>query len=486
MEDHLTRRTMVTALGAAAVIVAFSPTAHAWATGDADPEGLHAVPALDGELVVDEASLSAAAEDFGRLVHRYPRAVLRPGSVDDVRKMVRFCRKRGIPVAPRGQGHSTYGQAQVENGLVIEMATLAGIDLDGTTARVGAGARWSELLAVSLPQGLTPPVLTDYLELSVGGTLAVGGFGGASHRFGAQTDTVLELEVVTGAGEHAVCSPTQRTALFHAVLAGQGQCAIVVGATVQLAPAPQTVRHYQLRYPSVTALTADQRLVAADNRFEYLEGQIEAATDGSGDWTYTMEAVAFHHGATAPDDTALIGDLSHTDADIQDIPYLDFADRLAPGVEFLKSIGAWYDPHPWWNGFVPDSAVDSFASAAVADLTPADLGPTGLMLLYPFPTSLLGARLLRVPDEPVVFLFSLLKTATPAPGVPSPEAMVEANRALYEDLRDAGGYQYPVGSIPMSRRDWRRHYGDVWKAFAAAKRRYDPANILVPGPGIFR
>ena len=43
-------------------------------------------------------------------------------------------------------------------------------------------------------------MLTDYLELSVGGTLAVGGVGATSIEPGVQSDHVLELEVVTGEG----------------------------------------------------------------------------------------------------------------------------------------------------------------------------------------------------------------------------------------------------------------------------------------------
>jgi FAD/FMN-containing dehydrogenase len=63
---------------------------------------------------------------------------------------------------------------------------------------------------VTLAHRLTPPVFTDYLELSVGGTLSAGGIGGTSPRFGGQVDNVAELEVVTGAGERMVCSPHQR------------------------------------------------------------------------------------------------------------------------------------------------------------------------------------------------------------------------------------------------------------------------------------
>lgn len=41
----------------------------------------------------------------------------------------------------------------------------------------------------------------DFIELSIGGTLSLGGIGSQSFRFGPQVDNVLELQVVTGAGD---------------------------------------------------------------------------------------------------------------------------------------------------------------------------------------------------------------------------------------------------------------------------------------------
>ena len=73
---------------------------------------------------------------------------------------------------------------------------------------------------------------------------------------------------------------------------------------------------------------------------------------------------------------------------------------------FLESTGEWYDPHPWWNMFLPGSATDAFVSGVMADLTEADIGASGVILLYPLRRSALRAPLLRVPDEPVVFLFA--------------------------------------------------------------------------------
>src|SRR5262245_17245323 len=107
------RRRTVLGGAAAAAVIAFDPVGPGWVAGaDATAGGID-VPGLDGELVVDPQSLAEAADDYGHIVHRYPVAVLRPGSVRDIVTMVRFANAHRIRVAMRGQGHSVFGQAQV-------------------------------------------------------------------------------------------------------------------------------------------------------------------------------------------------------------------------------------------------------------------------------------------------------------------------------------------------------------------------------------
>lgn len=481
MEKRLSRRAVLTGLAAGALVVGLDPVTGSWVTEASASDAPHDLPRLDGRVRLDDATCGAAADDFGHLVHRRPLAVLEAASVDDIVTMVGYCGRHGVSVAARGQGHATNGQAQVAQGLVVDMSALNGIEISGDHASVQAGALWSELLHASLPQQLTPPVLTDYLELSIGGTLSAGGVGGASHQHGAQVDNVLELDVVTGAGERVTCSPGRRADLFHAVLSGLGQCAIITRATVRLLPAPVTVRHFQLFYPSLAAMTADQRKVVRDGRFDYVEGQVQAPQDGSPGWLYLLEAVTF----TPGDDGRLLGDLAYTRGTelIDDLAYFDFLNRLAASVEYLKQIGEWARPHPWLNVFLPGSATDALVEDVVGHLTPADIGLSGVILLYPVRRRMFGAPLLRVPDEELVFLFTLLKTASP--GVKDADAMVADNRALYERVQAAGGTQYPVGTIPTTHDDWRRHFGSEWPRFEAAKRKYDPAGILAPGQGVF-
>ncbi|MGW3667650.1 FAD-binding protein [Streptomyces sp. NPDC005141] len=482
------RRTALQGLAVAgAAVVGFDPFTRSWAATAGD-RPLAGLPPLDGSVHTDDASRAAAADDFGHIVHRRPVAVLRPGSVRDIVAMVRFCNRHGISVAPRGQGHATQGQAQVDGGLIIETTPLASIGSVGprsTTVTVGAGAKWSEVARATLAHGLTPPTFTDYLELSVGGTLSVGGIGGQTHQQGAQVDNVRELQVVTGAGDLVRCSPTRHRDLFLAVLAGLGQCAIIVGATLRLARAPETVRHYLLPYDDLRTFLEDQRLLVEEGRFDYVEGQVNPDAGGAFRG-YVIEAVAYGPPAgPAPDDTALLRGLRHDPAGVQtsDLGYYDFLDRLAAGVAALKAAGLWAFAHPWLNLLLPGRSAAALAESLLEDLTPADLGP-GVVLLYPVLRESLHTPLLRTPDDPVSYLLAVLRT-TPPDDTATVDRLLAANRAAYETVHAAGGTHYPVGSVPFGAADWREHFGPAWRRLATARHIYDPRGILVPGQGIF-
>lgn len=483
MKNNASRRQVLQGAIAIAIVVGFDLVNREWVTSASAASEFESLPPLDGILYTDAATRNAAADDFGHLVRRYPTALLKPGSVEDVVRIVRFARSHKLKVAARGQAHSTYGQAQVEAGIVIDLSTLNTIhSIDAEQAEVDAGVLWSQLLLASLKRQLTPPVLTDYIELSVGGTLAVGGIGGASHRYGVQVDNVLSLQVVTGLGNLETCSRTQNRDLFEVVLAGLGQCGIIVRATVRLIPAAQNARVFLLFYNELAALTRDQRLLIAQKRFDYVEGQV--VPDASGGWRYLLEAASFYTPPNQPNNNSLLAGLSYSQGtqQIEDKSYFDFANRLAPTVAFLKESGAWFYPHPWLDLFVPGTAVDRFVGEIVSDLTLADTGQ-GPVLLYPVATDRLTLPLFRVPDEEIVFLFSILRTAPPdARAIAS---MLADNRTFFERNRSLGGYRYAINAIPFSQTDWKQHFHPVWGKLVSAKRRYDPDNLLTPGQGIF-
>jgi FAD/FMN-containing dehydrogenase len=468
-ELQINRRALLTG-AAAATVVALDPAGLGWLT-EADAAPGVQVPGLDGELVVDDE----AADDYGHIVHNKPLAVLRPGSVRDIQRMICFANDHGLKVAMRGQGHSTYGQAQVKAGVVIDSRTLATIHrVDRDRAVVDAGVQWLDLIKATLPKGTNPPVATDYLGLSVGGTLSLGGIGGATSHHGMQTDNVLALEVVTGRGDVVQCKPGDE--LFHSVLGGLGQFAVIARATVKLAPAATTARVFHLFYADLASFTAAQRTALADRRFSYLEGQIAPTESG---WAYQLEGVAYYTPPTEPNNVALMAGLNPVGAEITDMPYFDWLNRI---YDLVQQLAALRLPGPWINVFLPDEATDAYAAHVLATTSPADAG--GVVLLYPVVRALIKQPFTVLPDSPVVFLLAMLRAVSP-PNDADVQRLLRTNRELYDKAHAVGGKHYPVGAIPLTPADWRGHYGARYDEFAAAKRRYDPRNVLTPGQGIF-
>jgi FAD/FMN-containing dehydrogenase len=188
-----------------------------------------------GDVHLGPGATARWTSDFGRMRTVAPLAVVEAESEDDVTRVLAFARSRGLPVTVRGSGHSCNGQT-LGAGIVlvnrVQGATPVTI-LPGGLAEVPAGARWREVERTLNRAGLDVPVLADYLDLSVGGTLSVGCYGVDSIVHGAQVDLVERLRVVRPDGSSLWCSRTENQELFRWSLAGLGQLGVVVRAVIR-------------------------------------------------------------------------------------------------------------------------------------------------------------------------------------------------------------------------------------------------------------
>jgi cytokinin dehydrogenase len=438
-----------------------------------------------GNVSLDADARTAAAHDFGRLIHSQPRGVLKPASGADIASLMRWAKGRGIKVAARGQGHSIYGRALVEDGIVVDMGAMNSIrDIKADRVVVDAGATWRDLLDATLVQGLTPPVLTNYLSLSVGGTIAVGGIGAASSRHGMQTDNVIALDVVTGEGNEVSCSAAENPDLFDGVRAGLGQCGIVTRATLRLVRAPERIRRFQLFYRDLPSLAADQRRVLTEGRFEQLQGAV--LPDGSGGWRYQLDGAVSYGSGSAPDDRAVLSGLSDERgaAVIADLTYHEDALAFGKFENLLRSKGQWSNPQPWLLTFLRGSNAERVAGDILAGLKGDAVGPFGRVACYPLLMRAFHTPLVRLPAEDIVFVFNLIRIPA-SNDAATVERMVAKNRTLFDRIREAGGVQYPVSAFAMSPFDWEIHFGSGWPQLREAKRRYDPGHLLAPGYNVF-
>lgn len=386
----------------------------------------------------------AAAEDFGHMVHRVPVAVAHPRDAEEVAALVQHARQEELPVRARGSAHSVRGKAQCEGGIICDLSALDQIhEMRQEWVSLGAGARWNSVLSVR--RGLTPPVLTDYLDLTVGGTLSAGGIGGASYRHGPQADNVLDLDVVTPSGEIVTCSASVRADIFFGALCGQGDAGIITRATIPLLAAPARVRWYKIPAPDLGTLITWQRHLARNREPGYLEGQIIA--DENGQWTFILEVCSFS--SEPPLDAALLGELAAEpgSAQVEDTSYLSFCDRMQARVRMLAMTGDWFKPHPWLSVFLPSDAAEQYAAQALASLTLDAVGPIPI-LLYPLRRGEVPAPRFPTPAadaDGLFYSFTILRTIPDDPAAIT--AALDHNQLLASTAVDAGGTIYPISAL---------------------------------------
>ena len=472
----LTRRTLLRSAAAGALVVAWSPVSRSWATIGESRCSLHKIPDLDGVLLCDPASRALAADDYGHLVHDEPTAVLRPASVDDIVKIVCFARTHQIAIAVRGQAHSGYGQAQARAGIVIDSSTLARIHgFRSDEVVVDAGVLWRTLIAAGAERGVTPPVLTDYQGLSVGGTLSLGGLDSGPMRHGAIVDNIRELQVVTGEGELVTCSPTRRRQLFHAVLGGLGQCGIIVRATLRMVRAPLMALLVQLRYDDLYANHADLAMLVRDGRLDAFE---QLVTYENGRWVFDFQGAVYFDPPNVPDPASLLDGLQDVVSRrvVAPISYLGWTLRFDPLV--AATLASRRVP---FNSLVPEEAATAFLADEILSRSPAEIGTR--LLQVPGSTVNMHMPLLRMPASEVFITTLLFRThKTEAEGA----AFLADNRRLYDRAVELGAKRYPWDAIPnFTREDWVRHFGDAWPLLRRAKRQYDPDGLLGPSFSIF-
>ncbi|CAI0387325.1 unnamed protein product [Linum tenue] len=522
-----------------------------------------------GTLRTDPTAVSAAATDYGHIVHRRPAAVLHPSSVDDIVKLVNLAydhnvrnhnnnsTSAGLTVAARGRSHSVRGQAMAAaNGVVVDMMRLRTARFDknvnvvvsssskppGPYADVGGEALWIDVLEAALRHGVAPVSWTDYLYLTVGGTLSNAGISGQTFRHGPQISNVHEMDVVTGTGKLVTCSPSTNADLFYAVLGGLGQFGIITRARIALRPAPKKVRWVRMLYSDFSAFTSDQeRLITVhasrkqehdttaevrnhndggglDLELDYLEGSVMVDRGGPpSNWRssffptsdaprivslvaqhrviYCLElainSYTNHHHHLDTELERLLQGLSYVPgfAHSKDVSYVDFLDRVRGGELELQSRGLWEVPHPWLNLFVPKSRIAEFDSGVFKDIVLRRNVTTGPVLVYPMnrnkwderTSAVIPAAAEAEEEEDVFYTVGFLHSS----GHEGWEEVEEQNREIVEFCERSGMGVKQYLAHYATTEEWARHFGPKWTRFRHRKSEFDPMKMLSPGQRIF-
>jgi FAD/FMN-containing dehydrogenase len=184
-------------------------------------------------LLPGDDGYADACTGFNLAFSPRPDAVVRAADAADVVAAVRFARDHGIPVHVQATGHGAHEDWM--GGLLIDVADLGGvsIDPDARTATFGGGVRWGAVVAAAAEHRLAP-VTGSSTSVGAVGFLLGGGFGPFARVWGAGSDRLRSLRVVTGAGELVTASEDEHPDLFWALRGGKGGLGVVVEATVEL------------------------------------------------------------------------------------------------------------------------------------------------------------------------------------------------------------------------------------------------------------
>ena len=220
----------------------------------------------------DDAAREAQARDDSRR-HALPDAVALPQTREQVVALVRACRAHGVPLVARGAGTGTTGAAvPTRGGIAVSFARMnriLEIRAADRCAVVEPGLLNGELQAALQPHGLFWPPDPSSAELcSIGGNLATNAGGPRAVKYGATRDNVLGLVAVTGAGELVRCGGAYSKCasgfdLTRLIVGSEGTLALIVEATLKLAPRPQAQAGLRAFYrDAASAAAAVARLMA--------------------------------------------------------------------------------------------------------------------------------------------------------------------------------------------------------------------------------
>lgn len=174
-----------------------------------------------------------------------PFAVRSCAATDDVAEALAAARRAAQPVAVRSGGHCFAGRSTT-TGVVIDVSPMAGVEVDGDRAVIGAGTRLAEVYARLAAHGRTIAAGCGP-TVGISGLTLGGGLGILGRRHGLTCDQLLAATLVRADGRVV---DADDDLLW--TLRGGGAPGVVTSLTFRTIPAPDSTA-FRLGYPVTAA-----------------------------------------------------------------------------------------------------------------------------------------------------------------------------------------------------------------------------------------
>ena len=164
------------------------------------------------------------------------------------------------------------------------LRNVIGVDPDAHTADVAGMCTYADLVSATLPYGLAPLVVPQLKTITLGGAVTGLGIESASFRNGLPHESVLEMDILTGAGELITATPDQHADLFRAFPNSYGTLGYSTRLRIELEPVAPFVALRHIRFHSLTEMIAAMdRIVDTGGRdgvrVDYLDGVVFSADE---------------------------------------------------------------------------------------------------------------------------------------------------------------------------------------------------------------
>lgn len=159
------------------------------------------------------------------------------------------------------------------------LVSVIAIDPDTRTADVDGMCSYEDLVAATLPYGLTPLVVPQLKTITLGGAVSGLGIESASFRNGLPHESVLEMDVLTGAGELLTVSRTRHRELFRCFPNSYGTLGYCTRLRIELEPVKPYVALRHIRFDALADLVAEMDRIIDTGGFDgvpvdYLDGVV--------------------------------------------------------------------------------------------------------------------------------------------------------------------------------------------------------------------
>jgi UDP-N-acetylenolpyruvoylglucosamine reductase len=179
----------------------------------------------------------AARQAFNLAVEQRPALIAEPCSREEAATVLRFAAESGLRVAPQRTGHNAGPLGSLERSVLLKTNRLDRVHVDAASrcARVGAGARWEDVVPLASEQGLAA-LHGSTPDVSIAGYTLGGGMGWYARKHGLAANSVTAIEVVTADGEVRIASRESEPELFWALRGGGGNFGVVTAMEFELYP----------------------------------------------------------------------------------------------------------------------------------------------------------------------------------------------------------------------------------------------------------